>query len=175
MALENLYYVTEICVGIGFVISIVFLALQIRQNSTLLRHTMTLTRRSTSAWMMRTICTDSDFREFHSRIASEYENFSEDEKYRADSLAMHNITSNLDELLAYKRGLISDDEWASLKYILEFTAARPNIQTVYERVKHQYPKDVQEFWEALPKQSAKTQPMLDRETSRGAAGEIDTP
>tara|TARA_B100000686_G_scaffold91674_1_gene98250 strand:- start:765 stop:1253 length:489 start_codon:yes stop_codon:yes gene_type:complete len=162
MPLEKLYHITEICVGIGFMISIVFLALQIRQNSTLLRHSMTLNRRENSAWMMRAICTDSDFRDFHSRIASEYENFNDDEKYRADSLAMHNITSNLDELLAYKRGLISKDEWTSLKYILEFTAARPNIQAVYERVKHQYPKEVQEFWETLPKQTKKVQPMLDR-------------
>jgi len=161
MPLENIYYVTEICVGLAFVISILFLAMQIRQNTTLLRHSMTTRRRSTSGWLMRTIATDADFREFHRRIETDYENFSEDEKYRADAVAFHNMTSNLDELVAYKRGLITNDEWISLKHVLEFTAARPNIQTVYERVKHQYPKDVRDFWEALPKNTGRVQPMLD--------------
>ena len=161
MSLETLYHITEICVGLAFVISILFLAMQIRQNSTLLRHSMTTRRRSTSAWMMRAIATDADFREFHRRIEMDYENFSSDEKYRADAVAFHNITSNLDELVAYKRGLITNDEWTSLKHILEMTAARPNIQTVYERVKHQYPQDVRDFWEALPKNTDRVQPMLD--------------
>ena len=161
MPLENLYYITEICVGIVFVISILFLAMQFRQNSTLLRHSMTTRRRSTSAWLMRAIATDADFREFFRRIETDYKNFSADEKYRADAIAFQNITSNLDELVAYKRGLISNDEWISLKYVLEFTAARPNIQAVYERVKHQYPQDVQDFWEALPKHTDRVLPMVD--------------
>jgi hypothetical protein len=153
MPLEKVYYITEICVGIAFVISILFLAMQIRQNSTLLRHSMSLSRRSNENWLFRTICTDDDFRNFQSRILTDYENFSADEKYRADALATHMLTSNLNELMAYKRGLISNDEWTSLKYVLQFTAARPNIQAVYERLKHQYPQDVRDFWEALPKQT----------------------
>lgn len=161
MPLEKLYYITEICVGIAFVISILFLAMQIRQNSTLLRHSMSLTRRSNESWLMTTICTNDDFRKFHSRILSDYENFSADEKYRADALATQMLTSNLNELMAYKRGLITNDEWISLSQILEFTAARPNIQAVYERVKDQFPQDVRDFWEALPKQSIRAQPMLD--------------
>ena len=153
MPLEKVYYITEICVGIAFVISIVFLAMQIRQNSTLLRHSMSLTRRSNETWLMTTVCTNDDFRDFHRRIERDYENFSADEKYRADALATHMLTSNLNELMAYKRGLISNDEWTSLKYVLQFTAARPNIQAVYERLKYQYPQDVRDFWEALPKQT----------------------
>ena len=110
---------------------------------------------------MTTICTNDDFRKFHSRILSDYENFSADEKYRADALATQMLTSNLNELMAYKRGLITNDEWISLKHILEFTAARPNIQAVYERVKHQYPQDVRVFWEALPKHTDRVLPIVD--------------
>ena len=45
MTLEQAYFTTEIMVGIGFVISIVFLAVQMRQNSYLLRKTMADGRR----------------------------------------------------------------------------------------------------------------------------------
>jgi hypothetical protein len=161
MPLENFYYITEICVGIAFVISILFMAMQIRQNSALLRHSMSLNRKSNAAWLMREIATDADFRDFHRRIERDYKKFNADEKYRADAVAFHNLTSNLDELVAYKRGLITNDEWISLKYVLEFTATRPNIQATYERVKHQYRQDVRDFWEALPKHTDQVQPMVD--------------
>jgi len=155
MGLEQVYLVTEIVVGIAFVISIIFLALQVRQNSTFLRYSMSRDRRSNENWLFETLSTDDNFRAFHSRIMTDYENFNDDEKYRADSLAMRTLTSNLNELLAYQNGLITEDEWRSLKWILEFTATRPNIQTVYKRIKDQYPKEVQRYWERLPSVSSK--------------------
>ena len=155
MPLEQVYFVTEIVVGIAFVISIIFLALQVRQNSTFLRYSMSQDRRINENWLFETLCTDNNFRAFHSRIMTDYENFTQDEKYRADSLAMRTLTSNLNELLAYQNRLITEDEWRSLKWILEFTATRPNIQSVYERIKDQYPKEVQRYWESLPKAPSK--------------------
>ena len=40
MTLEQAYFITQIVVGIGFIISIIFLAVQVRQNSFLLRNSM---------------------------------------------------------------------------------------------------------------------------------------
>ena len=110
MGLEQVYLVTEIVVEIAFVISIIFLALQVRQNSTFLRYSMSRDRRSNENWLFETLSTDGNFRAFHSRIMTDYENFNDDEKYRADSLAMRTLTSNLNELLAYQNGLITEDE-----------------------------------------------------------------
>ena len=49
MILEQAYFITQILVGIGFIISIGFLAVQMRQNSYLLRKTMADGRRQ---WLM---------------------------------------------------------------------------------------------------------------------------
>ena len=46
MTLEQAYFITQIGVGIGFIISIVFLAVQVRQNSTLLRLSMSADARN---------------------------------------------------------------------------------------------------------------------------------
>ena len=68
MTLEQSYYITEIGVGIGFIISIVFLAVQMRQNSYLLRQSMADQRRERVGWLHETLCTNNDFRAFALRI-----------------------------------------------------------------------------------------------------------
>ena len=151
MTLEQTYFITQIVVGIGFIISIGFLALQLRQNSFLLRNSMADQRRQRIGWIHETLCTDNDFRVFHRRIDTDWDNFNEDEKYRASALAVTGLRSVLDELVAYYDGVINENEWLSLQWNLNLAAKRPNFASAYEFVKDGYPKNVQEYWEALPK------------------------
>ena len=65
MTLEQAYFITQIIVGIGFIISIVFLAVQLRQNSFLLRNSMADQRRQRIGWLLETLCTDNDFWAFN--------------------------------------------------------------------------------------------------------------
>jgi len=149
MTLEQAYFITEIVVGIGFIISIVFLAVQMRQNSYLLRKSMTEQRSQRTNWMAETISTDADFRDFERRIDTEYSTFNADEKFRANMLGVRALNSLLNELLAHFDGQISADEWINLKWNLEHAAKRPNVQTAYLWLKDGYSKKVQDFWETL--------------------------
>ena len=149
MTLEQAYFITQILVGIGFIVSIVFLAVQMRQNSYLLRKSMAVQRAQRINWFSETGCTDSDFREFNRRIDTEYITFDEDEKYRANLLGVRILRSILDELIAYFDGQISEDEWLNLKWNMEHAARRPNVQAAYLCLKDGYSKKVQEYWEAL--------------------------
>ena len=151
MTLEQSYYITEIGVGIGFIISIVFLAVQMRQNSFLLRNSMAVARRQRIYWLHETLCTDNDFRVFHRRIDTDWENFNEDERYRASALAITSLRSTLDELVAYYDGMITENEWLSLQWNFRLAAKRPNFASAYELIKGSYPKKVQEYWESLDK------------------------
>ena len=149
MTLEQAYFITEILVGIGFVISIVFLAVQMRQNSYLLRKTMADGRRQRTNWMAETIVLDPDFRDFEGRINTEYDTFNADQKFRADMLGLRIVQSILDELSAYFDGQISDDEWINLRWNMVLAAKRPNVQAAYLWLKDGYSKKVQVFWEGL--------------------------
>jgi len=149
MALEQIYYVTQILVGIGFILSIFFLAVQMRQNSYLLRKTMADGRRQRTNWMAETIVLDPDFRDFEGRINTEYDTFNADQKFRADMLGLRIVQSILDELSAYFDGQISDDEWLNLQWNMRHAPKRPHIQAAYLWAKDGYSKQVQEYWEAL--------------------------
>ena len=149
MTLEQAYFTTEILVGIGFIISIVFLAVQMRQNSYLLRKTMADGRRQRTNFLAETIVTDPDFRDFERRINKDYDTFNPDEKYRADILGVRIIQSILDELSAYFDGQISDDEWLNLKWNMRHAPKRPHVKAAYSWVKDGYSKKVQDYWESL--------------------------
>ena len=149
MSLEQTYYITQIIVGIGFILSIVFLAVQMRQNSYLLRKTMADGRRQRTNFLAETIVTDPDFRDFERRINKDYDTFNPDEKYRADILGVRIIQSILDELSAYFDGQISDDEWLNLNWNMRHAPKRPHVKAAYSWVKDGYSKKVQDYWESL--------------------------
>ena len=149
MTLEQTYYVTQILVGIGFIVSIVFLAAQMRQNSYILRKQMADQRTQRTNWMAESIVTDSDFRNFERRINKDYDTFNADEKFRADMLGVRVVQSILNELGAYFDGQISDDEWLNLQWNMRHAPKRPHIQAAYLWAKDGYSKQVQEYWESL--------------------------
>jgi hypothetical protein len=116
---EQTYYITKINLGIGFILSIVFLAVQMRQNLYLLRQLMADQRRNRVSWLHETIVTDNDFRTFQLRINKEYDTFNADERSRENSLGHLVLRGILNELLAYFDGQISEDEWINLQWNME--------------------------------------------------------
>ncbi|MAV87268.1 MAG: hypothetical protein CMM67_03395 [Rhodospirillaceae bacterium] len=127
MNLEEVYFITQIGVGIAIIVSIVFVALELRQNSYLLRKSMADNRVQRINWLFETLVTDNEFRNFHQRIDNDYDNFTDDEKYRAMCLGIRSLRSMLDELGAYFEGQISKEEWVSLEWNMKYAARRPNI------------------------------------------------
>ena len=104
MTLQEAYFVAEIVVSIAIIASIAFVALELKQNSYLLRKSMADQRVQRINWMVETICTDADFRDFERRIDTEYTTFDEDQRFRANMLGVRVLRSILDELLAYFDG-----------------------------------------------------------------------
>ena len=149
MTLQDAYFVTQIVVGIAIIASISFVALELKQNSFLLRKSMADQRTQKSNLLFETHCTDSDFRSVHRRVETDYANFTEDEKYLARSAGIRSLKSMLDELVAYYDGHISGDEWLNLEWNMQLAAKRPNVQEVYDFLKDGYPKKVQDYWESL--------------------------
>ena len=88
MTLHEAYFVTEIVVGIAIIVSIAFVALELRQNSYLLRKSMADQRSGRINWVLETVCTDADFREIERRRDTEYTTFDEEERFRANYLGV---------------------------------------------------------------------------------------
>lgn len=149
MNLQEAYYVAEIVVGIAVITSIVFVAIELRQNTYLLRRSMADERENRLNWLMETICTDQDFREFFRKAEDEFDQLDEDERFRATCLGVRVTRPMLHELVAYYDGHISPDEFKALQVNIKRAKNRPHVRKAYELSKDYFPKKVQEGWEEL--------------------------
>ena len=149
MPLQEMYYIAEMVVGLAVIISIVFVAIELRQNTYMLRQSLADQREIRLNWLTETLCTDSDFRQFHRRLGREYDQMNDDDRYRAYWLGVRTLRSLFNELVAYYDGQISNTEFRNLEYDLKLVKRRPQFQRAYESMKAGYPKSVQLFWENL--------------------------
>ena len=67
MPLQEIYYIAEMVVGVAVIVSIVFVAIELRQNTYVTRRSMAVERINQLNWLMETIATDEDFRDFFTR------------------------------------------------------------------------------------------------------------
>ena len=149
MPLQEIYYIAEMVVGVAVIISIVFVAIELRQNTYLTRKSMADDREHRVNWLMETITTDEHFREFFIRITDNYDKLTDKELFRATSLGIRLVRPMLQELVAYFDGKISQDEFQALKYNIERAKNRPFTQAGYEFSKGFFPEKVQKFWDSI--------------------------
>ena len=138
MSLQEIYYIAEMIVGLTVIISIVFVAVELRQNTYVTRKSMADQRKQRLNWTWGTVVTDSDFRDFQRRIDTEWNDFNEDERHRGIALGIMAMRSILDELVAFHDGQVSSAEMANLEWPMRIAVSRPHNQAAYEIVKNGY-------------------------------------
>ena len=115
MSLQEIYYVAEMVVGVAVIASIVFVAIELRQNSYMLKKSMSDQRQARMNWFTESVIMDSDLRHFHWRL-SNYHEFDDDQKHRALFLSIKALVPSLNELIAYFEGQLSVFEFENLKW-----------------------------------------------------------
>ena len=130
------------------IISIVFVAIELRQNTYMMRRAAGDQRRERLTRYFDTVVTDGDFRDFNRRIDTDWNNFNPDERYRGIFLGVSTARSILDELVAFYDGQVSSAEMANLEWQMRIAVSRPHNQAAYEIVKNGYSHKVRKHWES---------------------------
>lgn len=147
MSLQEIYFISEMVVGVAVIISIVFVAVELRQNTYMLRKSQSDQRRLHFNWLYESNCTDADFRDFHRRLDTDWDSLNDDERYRGLFLGMRSLRLYLDEVTDYFEGQLSKSEYRVLQQNVEMSARKPNIQLAYSVIKHAYSNKVQQWFE----------------------------
>ena len=102
-------------------------------------------------WMMETMATNEEFRNFYYKLEFEeaFDELDKKERARAVGVGIRFVRPMLNELLAYHDGQISPDEFYSLEVNIKQAKNRAFMNTAYEFAKTAYPKKVQDHWEKL--------------------------
>ena len=77
MTLEQTYYISQIAAGIVLIASILFLAVQIRQNSRMIERVMTEDHNLAWRWTYQQVALSREFAAFHKQIGDDYDQLDE--------------------------------------------------------------------------------------------------
>ena len=151
MSLQEIYYIAEMLVGVAFIISLVFVAVELRQNTYITRSSLAAARAQQINWLMETFVTDENFREFYYKIEFEkaFDELDKKERHRAVAIGIRLSRPMLNELVAYHDGQISSDEFNALEVNIRRAKNRAFINAAYEYTKAGFSKKVQDHWESL--------------------------
>ena len=83
MTLQEVYFIAEIVVGVAVIFSIVFVAIELRQNTYMMRKSMADQRQARLNWFHETMVTNNEFRHFQQRMVQNWNQLDYDEKQRA--------------------------------------------------------------------------------------------
>lgn len=156
MTLEQGYFITQIIAGIVVVGSILFLAVQVRQNNLLLERTMIEDFHKLENELFDKISDSREFAEFHIKAGQNYDELDEIDKYRSEHLARKNLRMIMRSVNARLHGRINDEDWKEIELRLRNIANRKNMRAVWSRIKGGHPVAVQEFVENLWAGAAQT-------------------
>ena len=149
MSLQEIYYVAEIAVGLAVILSIVFVAIELKQNTYMLRRSMADQREERINWFFETMCTDNDFRTFQYKMQHQWSEMTVDERYRGLMLGIRTLRSLLNELSAHFDGQISKTEFRNLEWNIRGVKNRQNVVAAYEYLRDGYSEQVQKFYENI--------------------------
>ena len=151
MPLQEIYYIAEMIVGVAVIISIVFVAIELRQNTYVTRKSMADGREQRLNWLMEQLATNEDFRDFYYQIEFEeaFDKLDKKERHRAVAIGIRLSRPMLNELVAYHDGQISSDEFNALEVNIRRAKNRAFINAAYEYTKAGFSKKVQDHWESL--------------------------
>ncbi len=146
MPLQEMYYIAEMIVGVAVIISIVFVAIELRQNTYIAKKSSADQREARTDWLQRSLILDDEFREFQQRVVFSWDSLEDDEKVRATMLGVQMITPMLNELVAYFSNQLSEDEFRILNRSIELVAKRPHCRRAFNFLQPGYSDKVRNYW-----------------------------
>ena len=146
MPLQEIYYIAEMVAGLAVIISIVFVAVELRQNTYIAKKSSADQREARLDWLQRHLILDDEFREFQQRVVNSWDSLDDDEKVRATLLGVQIMTPLLNELVAYFNNQLSQDEFRILNWNMGVVAKRPHCHKALNFLKAAYSDEVQNHW-----------------------------
>ena len=146
MPLQEMYYIAEMVVGVAVIISIIFVAIELRQNTYMTKKSSADQREARYDWLHRSLILDDEFFEFQQRVVFSWDSLEDDEKVRATMLGGQMITPMLNELVAYFSNQLSEDEFRILNRSIKLVSKRPHCRRAFNFLKPGYSDQVQNYW-----------------------------
>ena len=149
LTLEQAYYIGELIAAFVVIVSVIYLALQVRQNTQVIITTNTHNISSAINSIMDMITNNGEVADIYRRGSVSYNSLDDTEQIRFRTLALHFFRILKEGFVHMQVGTLSGDSWDSFKKPFIDILQLPGIQTVWSARRHWYEKDFQNHVDEL--------------------------
>lgn len=141
--------VAELLGGIGVIASLVYLSVQIRQNTNSVRAAAAREVLHEAQRILIQISSDPELAELNRRGGADRSSLSDAERYRFDTLVLAALRNGESLFIQSKRGVLSDADWDGLRETIRLLLRTPGFQESIAEGRSQLNRDFALFLDSL--------------------------
>ena len=145
ITLEQVYYIGELISAFVVIISVVYLALQVRQNTKAIRLGNVHSISSNLNPLMDLISSSTEVADIYWRGSADFHSLNEIEQIRFRTLVMHFLRAFCEVNEQMREGAIHKETWEAWSSIIDELFQYPGFRTVWSMRKHWYQKSFQDY------------------------------
>jgi len=145
MGLEQLYYLTQIMAVIALVISVFYLAKEVRLNTDTVRAAHASHFVSWNTEIVDPVVRDREFGQLWVRGQNDFENLDEVDKQRLVLFEWCAIQQWANSFNLHQERLLSDAQWRQVQWIIENIGSRQAVRASWQVFKTSFSDEFQDF------------------------------
>ena len=166
MTLETFYFVAQIVAAFAVVASLVFVGLQVRENTKEQALRRAIERNATYTQSQTYLIENKDIREVWVKGAYGLSPLNEEERVAYGAYMTQWLASMMDVLAQRNAGQMPDDDWERMPFTARPVTVRKGAFEWWQRVRHTFKSDVQEFFDYLFEEGQRpAHPPVDEDNS----------
>ena len=136
--LEQAYYIGELVGVLVIVISLIFVALQIHQNTRTMRHEVRNKMRERFLNLQLILAQQEDLADVYQRGRDTFESMSELEQKRFYMICAYELNVMSEAFSSFQEGMLTSSYWDSMKKGIRYQLQSAGVQKYWKNKKHLY-------------------------------------
>ncbi len=145
LTLEHTYFIAEIMGVIALIISLIYVAHQIKQNTQMMRVGTTQADAVQANYLLGQLVQDSELTRIWALGREDYDTLDELEKLRLRLISFQLLSFFHGEYVQWQQGVMHDAIWYKTKRTVEGFMQWPCMIQAWDLSKNSYPEDYQHF------------------------------
>jgi hypothetical protein len=149
MSLEDLGNIGEFVAAVAVIVSLIYLAVQIRQNTTSVRLSNYLSSETMESNLFGRVVENANLARLYRIGRTDFDALNEDERLRFTALMSLHFRAYEQMFLQHRRGLIEPDVWAARREAMFRWTLEPGVHEMWKKRSHSFSEGFQELYEQM--------------------------
>jgi hypothetical protein len=147
--LDALGNIGDLVGGVGVIVTLAYLAVQVRQNTRSVRSAAYQAVAGQSIDVASSWATEPSFAPIHTKAALDLSSLDESERFRYDRFAYSNFRSFENLFYQYRQGVVEPDLWVGFRQLLVDLLTEPGLAVWWQERRGYFSEDFQDYAETL--------------------------